>query len=159
MRLHDDNIIWEKYILNLFKGNLPQGYQDNIYYHVTTINLYNKIKRDGYLKMDSDSLWASPSGEDIRQEDGIFVFENYYDSLLWANKTKNETNHGIVILKIKNKDRDFVVDRHWESNHSIGKWLIKKSPISIKEIIDVIPFDNSIWNKKIQNHIAELKSK
>jgi hypothetical protein len=136
-----------------------EGTEPHTYYHITFDRHLKKIKRYG-LKAREKAEWTGMFGQDIREKRGVFVFDNYYDALMWAFKTSwAKKGEKIWILKIRTNDTDFEPDTHWEASGSLGKWLVKKSTIPADQIVEYIPFDIAKWNPELTKKINDLKSK
>jgi hypothetical protein len=143
-----------KSIIKEIEGNEP-----HTYYHITFDNNLKKIKRYG-IKPREKAEWTGAFGQDIRQHRGVFVFDNYYDALMWAFKTSwDRKGEKIWILKIRTGDTDFVPDTHWEASGALGKWLVKQSSVDPDQIIEYIPFDIAKWNPELTKKINDLRAK
>lgn len=135
-----------------------EGTEPNVYYHVTFQDNEKKIKKFG-IKYKATPTWTGMARDDIRLHKGIFVFDNYYDAMKWAFKSKWHFNRNIVIIKIKTAATDFINDNHWEMAGLIGRSLVKQTPILPDEIVEIIPFDDSKWTPEFSLKLRDLQRK
>lgn len=134
-----------------------EGTEPNIYYHVTREEHVKKIKKYG-LKPRQKGEWTGAFNQDIRQHKGVYVFDNYYDTMKWAFKMQwNNKGDKIVILKLRSTDTDFVDDTHWEANLDFGKWLVKLTAFKPQDLIEIIPFSLESWTPELTRKINSLK--
>jgi len=136
-----------------------EGTELHTYYHITFDKYLKKIKKHG-LKPREKGEWTGAMGQDIREGRGVFVFDNYYDALIWAFKTSwDKKGEKIWILKIRTGETDFEPDSHWEASGALGTWLRKSTRIDPDRIVEYIPFDIAKWNPELTHKINTLKAK